>query len=132
LVHKESSYKLDVYFEIDLEKALENESLGAIAYFYAFFRQAALLPDSQGSIFLDDALQDSRAYAIQLESDLRENAYKALEQLILGFLAPSRNRLDVNNPAHRQQVYDNSLYLLYRILFLFYGESRGLLPMPNP
>lgn len=132
LVHKESSYKLDVYFEIDLEKALENESLGAIAYFYAFFRQAALLPDNQGRIFLNDALQDSRAYALQLESDLRENAYKALEQLILGFLAPSRNRLDVNNPAHRQQVYDNSLYLLYRILFLFYGESRGLLPMPNP
>lgn len=132
LVHKESSYKLDVYFEIDLEKALENESLGAIAYFYAFFRQAALVPGSQGRIFLNDALQDSRAYALQLESDLRENAYKALEQLILGFFAPSRNRLDVNNPAHRQQVYNNSLYLLYRILFLFYGESRGLLPMPNP
>ncbi len=37
-----------------------------------------------------------------------------------------------HNPDHRAQVYQNSLYLLYRLLFIFYGESRALLPMHNP
>lgn len=30
------------------------------------------------------------------------------------------------------QIYTNSLYFLYRLIFLFYGESRGLLPVHNP
>ena len=40
--------------------------------------------------------------------------------------------MDKDKAADRDLVYQNSLYLLYRLLFLFYGESRGLLPMHNP
>ena len=131
LVHKDSSYKLDVYFEIDLETAVQGNSLAALRYFTLFFGRRSFLPDKNGRIFLNDALSESVRYARELEADLRDNAYKALEQIITGFFALPANQLDPANPDHLQQVYTNSLYLLYRLLFLLYGESRGLLPLGN-
>lgn len=135
LVHKDSSYRLDRYFEIDLPAALntadERRALAVATYFTLFFGRAAFARDESGRVFLDDVLKGSRTYAVALESDLRDNAYKALEQIILGFFAPAANGLDPNDEGDRAAVYRNSLLLLYRLLFLFYGESRGLLPMPN-
>jgi len=135
LVHKDSSYRLDSYFEIDLPGALstadERRALAVATYFTLFFGRAAFARDESGRVFLDDVLKGSRTYAVALESDLRDNAYKALEQIILGFFAPAANGLDPNDEGDRAAVYRNSLLLLYRLLFLFYGESRGLLPMAN-
>ncbi len=135
LVHKDSSYRLDRYFEIDLLAALnttdERRALAVATWFTLFFGRAAFMPDETGRVFLDDVLKGSHTYAVALESDLRDNAYKALEQLILGFFAPAANDLSPDDEADRAAVYRNSLLLLYRLLFLFFGESRGLLPMDN-
>ncbi len=136
LVHHETSYRLDTYYEVDLLKLLEQDDPSAssgqvpaaIRYFYLFFRQAAFQPDAQGRVFLDDVLAGSAAYALALEEDLQENAYRALELLMQGFLDLQPNALTA---ADLRQVYDNSLYLLYRLLFILYGESRGLLPVSN-
>ncbi len=129
LVHQATSYRLDTYYEVDLLKLLEQEDAGAIRYFYLFFRQAAFRPDDQGRVFLDDVLAGSEAYALALEEDLQENAYRALELLMQGFLDFGPNNLTTDD---LQAIYDNSLYLLYRLLFILYGESRGLLPTGNP
>jgi hypothetical protein len=135
LLHKNSSRTLETYFEIDLLAALHapNETFAeaVAAYFWLFFNQAAFRPAADGRTFLDEALAQSRAYALALEADLRDNAYRALEQLIIGFFAGDAT-LDAHNADHRAAVYQNSLYLLYRLLFLFYGESRALLPVHNP
>ena len=136
LVHRETSYRLDIYYEVDLLKLLAHDAPStssgqvpaAIRYFYIFFRQAAFQPDAQGRIFLDDVLAGSAAYALALEEDLQENAYRALEVLMQGFLDLKTNALTAEN---LREVYDNSLYLLYRLLFILYGESRGLLPVNN-
>ncbi len=134
LVHRDTSRTLEIYFEMDLLAALhaanDTAALAAAAYFWRFFSQASFQPDAQGRVFLADALEQSRAYAVALEADLRDNAYRALEQLIIGFFAGDAT-LDKTNENDRAQVYQNSLYLLYRLLFLFYGESRALLPMRN-
>ncbi|MBE2223673.1 MAG: hypothetical protein IAF02_19185, partial [Anaerolineae bacterium] len=134
LVNRNSSRTLETYFEIDLLAALEApdepKAIAVAAYFWLFFNQASFCPDTHGHIFLDEAVSQSRAYAIALEADLRDNAYRSLEQLIIGFFAGDQS-LDKDKPADRDLVYQNSLYLLYRLLFLFYGESRGLLPMHN-
>ena len=129
LVHKESSYKLDVYFEMDLAQAIEEQNLAAAIFFTLFFRQQAFRADEQGRVFLHDALTASARYTLELENDLRDNAYRALEHLIQGFIEPGANRLSADDLP---LIYTNSLYLLYRIIFLFYGESRGLLPIENP
>ena len=132
LVNRESSYKLDVYFEIDLVSAIENQEKRTIIYFYLFFCQQSFIPHPLETRFVDDVLSGSLRYARELEADLTENAYKALEQLILGYFAFGRNKLDPHRPDHLQTVYTNSLYFLYRLLFLFYAESRYLLPIDNP
>ena len=136
LVHKNSSRTLETYFEIDLLAALHappetSTPLAVATFFWAFFNQTAFTPDAHGTRFLDEALSQSKAYAIALEADLRDNAYRSLEQLIIGFFAGDAS-LDAQNADHRTQVYQNSLYLLYRLLFLFYGETRALLPMGSP
>ncbi|NBD36683.1 MAG: N-6 DNA methylase, partial [Chloroflexi bacterium] len=129
LVHRETSYRLDTYYEVDLLDLLEQDDPAAIRYFYLFFRQAAFRPDDQGRVFLDDVLAGSEAYALTLEEDLQENAYRALELLMQGFLDYAPNELSADD---LREIYDNSLYLLYRLLFILYGESRGLLPVRNP
>jgi len=128
LVHRETSQRLAIYYEVDLVELLGRSDAGAMRYFTLFFRQAAFRPDAQGRVFLDDALAASNAYAVALEEDLKENVYRALEWLMQGFLDLPANGLGADD---LREIYDNSLYLLYRLLFILYGESRGLLPMEN-
>lgn len=128
LVQKDSSQRLAIYYEVDLVDLLTRDDGGALRYFIFFFRQAAFRPDAQGRIFLNDALAASTAYARALEQDLRDNVYRALVHLMQGFLDLPTNKLDA---GQLRTIYDNSLYLLYRLLFILYGESRGLLPLQN-
>jgi len=128
LVHEDTSQRLSIYYEVDLVELLSRSDAGALRYFTLFFRQAAFRPDALGRTFLDDALAASNAYAVALEEDLEENVYRALELLMQGFLNLPANGLGAND---LREIYDNSLYLLYRLLFILYGESRGLLPMHN-
>ncbi len=128
LVQKDSSGRLAIYYQVDLVELLTRDDASAFRYFTLFFSQAAFRRDAQGRVFLDDALNASTAYARALEQDLRDNVYRALERLMQGFLDLPANRLDEKNLC---EIYDNSLYLLYRLLFILYGESRGLLPLQN-
>ncbi len=128
LVQKDSSGRLAIYYQVDLVELLARGDASAFRYFTLFFSQAAFRPDAQGRVFLDDALRESTAYARALEQDLRVNVYRALERLMQGFLDLPANHLDEKN---LREIYDNSLYLLYRLLFILYGESRGLLPLQN-
>ncbi|MFO7918795.1 MAG: TaqI-like C-terminal specificity domain-containing protein [Anaerolineae bacterium] len=128
LVHADTSHRLQIYYEVDLVQLLKEADAGRLRYFTLFFRQAALRPDAQGRVFLDDALAASNQYAVELEEDLEENVYRALERLMQGFLDLPGNAL---GPDDLRDIYDNSLYLLYRLLFILYGESRGLLPLDN-
>jgi type I restriction-modification system DNA methylase subunit len=129
LVHADSSYRLSIYYEVDLVDLLSRADASAVRYFTLFFRQAAFQPDAQRRLFLADALAASKAYALALEEDLQHNVYQALEKLVQGFLDLPGNGL---GQADLLQIYENSLYLLYRLLFILYGESWGLLPIHNP
>jgi hypothetical protein len=128
LVHADSSYRLSIYYEVDLVGLLSRADASAVRYFTLFFRQAAFRPDAQRRLFLADALAASKAYALALEEDLQHNVYQALEKLVQGFLDLPGNGL---GQADLRQIYENSLYLLYRLLFILYGESWGLLPIHN-
>ena len=43
--------------------------------------------------------------------------------------SPSANGLSATDPATLQNIYDFSLILLYRLLFILYAEARNLLPV---
>ncbi|OPX80448.1 MAG: hypothetical protein A4E45_00068 [Methanosaeta sp. PtaB.Bin039] len=129
LYHESTSYKLDVYYEVDLESLLKSGDLEAFKYFYLFFRFEAF-PKFPGDSFLDRAREGSQAYAREIGEELRDNVYKAMQKLAEGFFADSTNGLS-RSEDDLKSVQDNSMLLLYRLLFISYAESRGLLDTSN-
>lgn len=128
LYHRDRSYKLDSFYEVDLEKILINEDTDAFRYFYYFFRSSAFVPDTSNQSFLDDVLSGSIRYTVSVSDDLGDKIYLALEELINGFLTFRYNNLKVSDT---KIIHENCLILLYRLLFVLYAESRGLLPLEN-
>ncbi len=125
LYHRDTSHKLDRYYEVDLPALLASEDPGAFLYFYAFFRRAAFDP---GPLALTALLQASRDYAAGVSETLKAQVYEALRHLAQGFLDTPDNRL-VPDAGTLKAIYGHSLIVLYRLLFVFYAEARGLLPV---
>ena len=128
LYHRDTSRKWDCFYEVDLEKILINEDTEAFRYFYYFFRSDAFAPDTSNQSFLDDVLSGSIRYTVSVSDDLGDKIYLALEELINGFLTFRDNNLNVSDT---EMIHENCLILLYRLLFVLYAESRGLLPLEN-
>ncbi|MFH1932295.1 MAG: N-6 DNA methylase [Pseudomonadota bacterium] len=120
IFERESSKRLDIFYEIDLEGLIENGSIEDFKYFYLFFRRDAF-PD-----FLEKVYKASVDYAEAVGEELKENVYKALKSLTQGFLSTPANKL---KDTHLKEIHENSLILLYRLLFILYAEYRGLLPI---
>ncbi|MBZ0301589.1 MAG: Eco57I restriction-modification methylase domain-containing protein [Anaerolineae bacterium] len=122
LYERESS-KYNTYYAVDLDHLLAQDNADAFLYFYAFFRQAAFTGD-----WLQRVLAGSEEFAQKLTDKLEDEVYEALEQIAQGFLEYRRNRLEPD-AATLRQIYEQSLVLLYRLLFIFYAESREILPL---
>jgi len=161
LYHRESSFKLDVFYEVDLVQLIgQGDGSTGLAKVLAAFRpdaEGAVLSETKGHCWLDEVLAQGTAYAVRVGDELKERVYEALRLLAQGFLdypQPPRQRLQIDSAAGRSltdkdafdaraaaqpapgldlpRVHDACLILLYRLLFLLYAESRGLLPLDNP
>ena len=131
LYHRQTSYRLDSFYEVDLAALLsENGDLDAFRYFYCLFRRDAFIPDPSGTSFLDHILTESQQYTVAVSDDLKNRVYDALRLLIGGFLDFPRNDFDRASPP-LEEIQTNCLILLYRVLFILYAESRDLLPLDN-
>ena len=131
LYHRQTSYRWDSFYEVDLAALLsENGDLDAFRYFYNLFRRDAFIPDPSGIAFLDRVLTESQQYTVGVSDDLKNRVYDALRLLIGGFLNFHRNHFDETD-SPLDEIQTNCLILLYRILFTLYAESRNLLPLDN-
>ena len=128
LLHRERSADMVSYYEVDLEKLLTRGDAKEFRYFWLFFRAEAFRLDEAGRCWLDEVLAGSQRYSLELGESLRQNVFEALTTLIQGFLGDPRNGLTA---ADLRTIQDNSLVVLYRLLFLHFAESRDLLPMEN-
>ena len=131
LYHRQTSYRLDSFYEVDLAMLLsESGDLDSFRYFYNLFRRDAFISDPSGTAFLDLVLTESQQYTVGVSDDLKNRVYDALRLLIGGFLDFPHNGFDRANPP-LDEIQTNCLILLYRILFTLYAESRDLLPLDN-
>jgi hypothetical protein len=130
IYHETTSYKLDSFYEVDLPSLLEKGDAESFKYFYLFFRREAFGRTVDGGSFLDSVREGSVAYAQEIGEDLQENVYRAMKILAQGFLAEAGNDLASSEKTIRD-VQENCMRLLYRLLFIFYAESRGLLDAEN-
>ncbi|MFL5661683.1 MAG: Eco57I restriction-modification methylase domain-containing protein, partial [Ktedonobacteraceae bacterium] len=125
LYHKQTAHKLEVFYEVDLPALLEKNDVDDFLYFYTFFRRDAF---EQGQLTLEHILSASTEYARSVSDDLRQQVYDALRYVAQGFFDYSDNKL-TPTPDTCKLIYDNSLTLLYRLLFILYAEARDLLPL---
>jgi len=125
LYHKDTAHKQDRFYEVDLPALVETNDVEAFLYFYGFFHRSAFAP---GPLSLDAVLRESAAYARGVGESLKRQVYDALKHVAQGFLDYPSNGL-ATDQATLKQIYDNSLIVLYRLLFILYAEARELLPV---
>ncbi len=146
------------YYEIDLDETLAmTDPNEAFRYFWLFFRLSAFLTkevqrdgQTREMSFLDGLLDESESYAKGLGERLKERVFEQVfPHFAAGFiehlkgqvglagsrqpsLLPIAEQLSLKrepDEAFRRQVFNGTLTLLYRLLFLLYAESRDLLPV---
>jgi len=131
IYHKDTAHKLEIYYEVDLPFLLmpdgvsDEIALRNFLYFYTFFRRQAF---DSGPLSLEQILLASTEYAQGVSEGLRQQVYDALRYVAQGFFDHPDNKL-TSTPETCRLIYDNSLTLLYRLLFIFYAEARDLLPV---
>ncbi|MDQ7826891.1 MAG: N-6 DNA methylase [Candidatus Eremiobacteraeota bacterium] len=155
LLNKTTGHKPRCFFEIDLEAIKDfkgdNDALLAFRIMLCIFSGSSFdEKDMNGKTRLDKILEESQRHGKEIGDELKSNVYKALERLGDGFLNHLR-RLDkqeldkwrkqylpdiemrhlLSSDELLNAVYQESLVLMYRLLFLFYAESRDMLPMDD-
>jgi hypothetical protein len=150
LYSSKASSRSGNYYEIDLEEVLaslgpETPDLATMfRYFWLFFRREAFEPRTREGIaeeetarsFLDEIFTGSEEYAKELGERLKERVFEEIFPLLAeGFFAYMKEQGQMPDKVSEvseddlRQVFQGTLTLLYRLLFLLYAEARDLLPV---
>ena len=124
-------YETQTYYEVDLPELLESGNLQQFKYFYCFFRPEAFI-EIGGSSFLETVWSESETAAQELGEDLQDNVFTALRVLGKGFVENNDPGIDPEDESARDELKEQSLVLLYRLMFVLYAESRGLIDPEAP
>jgi hypothetical protein len=124
-----TSLQLDSFYEVDLVDLLQRGDVEAFKFFVVLFGVDAFSPLPSGLCLLDDLLAQSSRFSQEIEDDVKEHVYEALQCLVEGFLRHPDNKLTADS---LDEIHGNSLILLYRLLFTLFAEAKGLLPVENP
>ncbi|MFP8954997.1 Eco57I restriction-modification methylase domain-containing protein [Natrialbaceae archaeon A-arb3/5] len=119
-------YETQTYYEVDLPELLERGDLEAFKYFYLFFRPEAFVERS-GATFLESVRSESETVAQELGEDLQDNVFTALRVLGRGFAETNDLEIEPDDDEELAALKEQSLVLLYRLMFVLYAESRGLI-----
>lgn len=148
LYARQTHSKATNFYEIDLEEILSSQQSGgphaadlseSFRYFWCLFRRQAFEPAEveregkrQALSLLDQLLLESEDYAKGLGERLKEKVFEEVfPRLATGFVnhLHQRNKVqDQLSPEDLDAVFQGTLTLLYRLLFLLYAEARDLLP----
>ena len=117
------------YFEVDLEGVV-TETDPKLVYFVSLFSSSSLLP-RQGTTDLDLALEGGLRYAKEIEDDLNTKVFEGQLFLNLARAVLSHSTSTSYDQEQLDDAKSIALKLLYRLLFILYAESRGLLPVED-
>lgn len=123
-----ASAPYETFLQANLDEILTAPNLLEFLVFHRFFGgEAFSLTDNKLGLtrFLTES--DKRTEAI--ERHLKSQVEPILQKLCLGFVQDEA--ASDYSAESLQVIYQNAIYLLYRILFLFYAEARGLLPIES-
>jgi hypothetical protein len=122
-----NDYETQTYYEVDLPALLENGDLERFKYFFVFFRSGAF-HESGGTTFLDEVWSESETASQELGESLQDNVFTALRVLGRGFVETNDNLdIDPDDDKELDELKEQSLVFLYRLMFVLYAEARGLI-----
>jgi hypothetical protein len=95
------------------------------------FRAPAFASSGDGVPLIRRVVDESRRHASALAADMRRDVVDAAEAIIQGALDHPGNADVVGEPTRSRlkDLFEESLYVLYRVLFVLYAESRDVLPV---
>jgi hypothetical protein len=82
--------------------------------------------NGQSISLLDRAIDLSEEHRSMLRSSLQQGVHRALDRLVRAFVM-ARGR-----PVDATKAFDESLIVVYRLLFLLFAEARGMVPQWHP
>ena len=109
------------YLEFDLRHAIEH--LPTFRVFWGVLREEAFRPDG-GASLIDRVIRSSARHGQAVNRSLRFGVIEAVQHLIGGLHTCGRHTLP--------RLLDESLTVVYRLLFLMFAESRRLVPNWHP
>jgi hypothetical protein len=121
----ESHMPMVNYYQVDILRLLEEAPPEYLSYFYLFFRRSAFTPQN-GRCFLDNVIEKSDEYASELKKTVQGQIYDAVQLLCRGLAANFVTEQLTEQKL--QEIYNNSLILLYRLLYVLLAEARDILP----
>jgi hypothetical protein len=138
---EEKQFKRGSYLVFDLEELFAEVSIPANRDYYALFYllcgKQSLAAEGQSTL-MDRLEEESTKNAFSVTKDLKEGVIHAVEGLAneaIYYIHEVRNEaIDETDDAFEQNVKDDCITIVYRLLFIFYAEARpelGILPTDN-
>ena len=121
------------FLEFDLHAVAENDA--TFSAMWGLLRASALvLSSTDGQPALDRAIAISEQHLVSVRGSLQHGVQEALVTLTRAFVSARGQRRVLQNLQKPDGITsaDESLIVIYRILFLLFAEARGLVPRWHP
>ena len=116
----------DTWLELKLSECISDTGKEPRRQFLLFFHRDAFRIGDDGYCFLDRALAEAENYVQTVVETLTNAVFREVyPELIKAFYQAAPD-------ADPDAIQESALFLLYRLLFLMYGEDRRLLPVTHP
>ncbi len=112
------------FVTFDLVSMIEQEDFESFLRFFFLFEQGAFLSDRLARI-----QEESNRLVVGIGEALRRQVFAALESIVNGWV--EQEPALAQDEIGRRRLYNSGVIYLYRLLFLLYAESRGLLSLEN-
>ncbi len=113
------------FVEFDLDSAVEDEA--AFAVLWGLLRRESFKPPA----LVNRAALASSRHAVGVCRSLRSGVIEAIGELLSGFAGTLTREVGTRRPA-LEVLHEQVLTVVYRVLFLLFAESRGLVPLWHP
>ena len=118
------------YLQLDIEELFTEATIERKYYslFYLMISKEMLAPDSD-MVLMDQLEEDSHKSAYEVTKDLKEGIIHAVEALANESLHYKKivlkEEFDESDDTFEAEIKDDCLSIVYRLLFVFYAESRA-------
>ncbi|MFX0204592.1 MAG: Eco57I restriction-modification methylase domain-containing protein [Candidatus Hodarchaeota archaeon] len=116
------------WFEIDLRTMFSEGSENDFWLFSRLISLDAFAPDEQERIFLDKVVEDGRKEAEKVQENLGEIFQITLEKFANSIL---KEHSELLRKFSVEKIHHDLIILFFRLLVIFYAESRGILLVEN-